>query len=595
MLDQQREVNDAFTCFICSGKFNDPRILPCGASACHKCIQKKSLLSTNMPGEGFECPYCYANHQSANERHGFPSNLVLLKLLEAKVDDVYRSRHLDELRLTLTEIRVRFEEFSNNLNNGEEQTKGYCDKLRGQVDSHTDELIDRAREFNKQLMEEIDRFEQSRVKAYRRNSMNYRKSSNLYLEEVNRFYVDRSKWLSESKFTDDRAIEQSLAMAKNHLKELDRQDCAFKHIKFDRIMMQFNKSKLEQRMLGSFLYKQMAICDEQVCVVYVDNFNDQRKNCQLFKLENGNALLFEVDKKGFLNTLKHDARGTMLDSKANIAQYQISYLKVSKFKEDSFAVCISLVFNPPVIHFCTHSQPISCSKKNGHLSRHLCIIADEALTYRSHKALDGQFLHIAANSSNIVAIDAYFDYHFMDASSLDPSEKPLKSIIDHVGQTVVAVEMTEDHVLFLCDTRRLKIFDLVTFDLVKEIGTDADQMKLVMDTHFVLFDSMQRVIVLFDQCGFERLDIRNVRDTIESGFCLSKDRTRFITFYNCMHGKLGDAAAPVAVEQADRGDVSRTSTVSVRLENKPSLESQSKGVNGRKYGERRYTSDCKLS
>jgi hypothetical protein len=85
MSNKKEDVNEALTCLICSKKYTDPRLLPCGEGACNKCIQKAS----NSNNE-FDCKFCNKTHIPVEE-HGFLVNRPLLILLKANDENVHRN------------------------------------------------------------------------------------------------------------------------------------------------------------------------------------------------------------------------------------------------------------------------------------------------------------------------------------------------------------------------------------------------------------------------------------------------------------------------------------------------------------------------
>jgi hypothetical protein len=80
MFYKKEDVNEIMACMICSQICTDPRFLPCGETACNKCIQQ----STNDLNE-FNCPVCDEKHVTASQS-GFPVNKHLLKLIKAKAE-----------------------------------------------------------------------------------------------------------------------------------------------------------------------------------------------------------------------------------------------------------------------------------------------------------------------------------------------------------------------------------------------------------------------------------------------------------------------------------------------------------------------------
>jgi Fe2+ or Zn2+ uptake regulation protein len=73
-------------------------------------------------------------------------------------------------------------------------------------------------------------------------------------------------------------------------------------------------------------------------------------------------------------------------------------------------------------------------------------------------------------------------------------EKSLVTITTQVGKTVVDVQMSDKYVFFLCCDKKLKIFEIESGGLVREIEASADQIKLAPGGRIVLFDSINRIV-----------------------------------------------------------------------------------------------------
>lgn len=92
------DFEEALTCFICSSRLVDPRILPCGQTACHECIQ--SLTTKNK----FGCKKCGSNHEIPS-KSGFPSNLMASKLISnVNLKDQASSHHDGKLQKLVKNI-----------------------------------------------------------------------------------------------------------------------------------------------------------------------------------------------------------------------------------------------------------------------------------------------------------------------------------------------------------------------------------------------------------------------------------------------------------------------------------------------------------
>jgi hypothetical protein len=79
--------------------------------------------------------------------------------------------------------------------------------------------------------------------------------------------------------------------------------------------------------------------------------------------------------------------------------------------------------------------------------------------------------------------------------------------------------MNNVNLFILCDNlnkKVLRIFDLNTFDLVKEIDVKADRIKLVSNSYIILFDEHKKVLYLYDQSDdFEKLNQVDMKPWLE--------------------------------------------------------------------------------
>jgi hypothetical protein len=101
MFYRQEEVDQNLSCGICSGIYEDPRLLPCSESACFRCIQ--TVIESN-PQKEFDCKFCHKKHTSPG-KEGFPLNGALIKFLKANAGKVYRNAKVEELGVKLAEIK----------------------------------------------------------------------------------------------------------------------------------------------------------------------------------------------------------------------------------------------------------------------------------------------------------------------------------------------------------------------------------------------------------------------------------------------------------------------------------------------------------
>jgi hypothetical protein len=82
MFYQADKIESILICEVCDNKMVDPRILPCGKSVCHRCVDILADSDKNR----VKCQNCAKTHEIPDE--GFPKNSALQKLLEFKAKEV---------------------------------------------------------------------------------------------------------------------------------------------------------------------------------------------------------------------------------------------------------------------------------------------------------------------------------------------------------------------------------------------------------------------------------------------------------------------------------------------------------------------------
>jgi tripartite motif-containing protein 56 len=104
MQDSQNILEEGTTCPICFKTFKDPRVLPCGETACNECIQ---VLAKSSVLDKFPCSMCPQLHLNTD----FMVNRAILKMIEAKNGNVYDKKSVEILKEKLAEIKQKSEQF----------------------------------------------------------------------------------------------------------------------------------------------------------------------------------------------------------------------------------------------------------------------------------------------------------------------------------------------------------------------------------------------------------------------------------------------------------------------------------------------------
>jgi hypothetical protein len=106
-----------------------------------------------------------------------------------------------------------------------------------------------------------------------------------------------------------------------------------------------------------------------------------------------------------------------------------------------------------------------------------------------------------------------------------------------LGKDSYQIIINVSHMFVLCkESEVLRIFDLNTFDLVKEIVAKAGAIKLVSNSHFILIHFNECMVHLYSQSGnFEKLD--QVELEIDDLYSVNDDKSSNIILFNCFRAK----------------------------------------------------------
>ena len=201
-------------CKICDQKLDDPRLLPCGRSVCHKCVDV--LLDTDR--QRIKCFYCAKTHDLPKD--GFAPNLELSNLLELKPSKAFRSELTSELIEVSNSIQEKVEKIQTDLLTGEAKIRDECDKVRNDVQLAIEEAHLMLDKIHERLMNKIDDYE----KECRQNYVIIQKSKekmNRSLNEANTFNAQIKTLLKQFQL-EETVIQDNLIEAQDILNNLEK-------------------------------------------------------------------------------------------------------------------------------------------------------------------------------------------------------------------------------------------------------------------------------------------------------------------------------------------------------------------------------------
>jgi hypothetical protein len=534
MFYKKEHVNEAITCGICAQIYIDPRILPCGDSACNECIQSAS----NSENE-FDCNFCNEKHTLASES-GFPVNKQLLKLLQAPAEAVSRNNRVEELKRKLDEVKTKCDSFKFGLDNGVDQINEHYTQMRNQVDLQTELVIQQAHELNESMRDEIDKYEKEAIEDFKRTKLESNQDIEKLISEVQTFHLNTSKHLNEFKI-DEQIVEDALISAAKIIQDFDNKsvwpmvETKMKFIK--------NESKLDKTIIGCFANEKAGFGQLKFCELDLSIICDYKSHINLIALDDNDFLVFYINKDSRLSCIAFNKSNVKSPSNI-VCNAKIDKLNVARM-DDGLTVAFNLMQKDQSVSFINAEFQFSVKDKRQ------CVFmvpkvdinfSSAPLVHSKHAiATRISITFIAASKSYLLIINSVEASACIILNSMLEmlNNLPLKDILEG-DETIADVKINETNIFFLCSTNKLKIVDLRTLATVKVIEVKANQIELLPSATnpiIVLFDSTNAEISHYDQCGdFKRVGgcrvpLKNYRDAT-SGLKILCNGPKLYTLYN---------------------------------------------------------------
>jgi hypothetical protein len=305
MFYKEEDVANVIKCGICSQTYKDPRLLPCGESACHECIIDSILRNQEKQ---FECVFCKEIHQPCYKNSEFYPNKGLYKLVEKKAEEVYRFEGYENLKHKLGEIKTKCEGLETNTSNGIYQIQEHCNKMRNDVHLRAEIVIEQVHQITESLIAEIDEYEKECVDSFNSKIDEYRNKFGKLLVETNDFYNNTSKYINEFK-VDKNLVDESLANANELICKLNQESFLFEKLKFNERIIQFTNSSLQfvKELIGSLSNKRLMFEEFK--------FDKYKKNLNFLVLDHddcGQKTVFYIDNEENLNIDLLDSNGKLI-------------------------------------------------------------------------------------------------------------------------------------------------------------------------------------------------------------------------------------------------------------------------------------------
>jgi hypothetical protein len=354
MFYQAEKIDSILICTICDNKMVDPRLLPCGKSVCHRCVD--FLADTDK--KKIKCQNCAKTHEIPVG--GFYINQLAREMLECEANEVLQSNHIEEFKKFLGILNATKQSIESTMECGDAKIRDHCDKVRNDMQLAIEQAHAKLDEFHKDFMHEIDNHEkecQAKFKSIRQNKVDIDKAlndSNELLSKSNhllqQFKIDQTELARL--FKSARSLQTKLEQIKD---EIQRE-------MFNESLLKFEKQKsFDSNVIGK-------IVKQNIELYFLENIENMRELDYFISLTEStlyfpylqpiksNSFLCLYTEKNSLNLLCLDRDGKIFFEKKDL-------IKNKNIEE--FIFCISSKHNicTDKIHYiCTEERHLKQKK-----------------------------------------------------------------------------------------------------------------------------------------------------------------------------------------------------------------------------------------
>jgi hypothetical protein len=351
MFYQVDAINTILICTVCDNKMVDPRLLPCGKSICHRCVD----IIAETGKKRIKCQNCAKIHVIPHG--GFFKNLALQELLECEEKAVLQSNQIGDFKKLLDTLNSTMQSIESTMECGDAKIRDHCDKVRNDMQLAIEQAHAKLDEFHKDFMHEIDNHEkecQAMFKLIQQNKVDIENA----LNESNEF-LSKSNYLLNQFNIDQTELATLFESAKLHLNNLEATKDKLQRDMFKQSRLKFEKQKsFDSNVIGK-------IVKQNIDLHFLENIENMREldftsktkctgYCRLLHPFKSNTFLFLYWDKNNLNLKCLDKDGNTLFEKNDLIKNE----KIEEF----FRINFPSSKNNKIHYICTREQHLR--KKN---------------------------------------------------------------------------------------------------------------------------------------------------------------------------------------------------------------------------------------
>jgi hypothetical protein len=235
MFYQADKIESILICVVCDNKMVDPRLLPCGKSVCHRCVD--AIADTDK--KRIKCEHCAKIHEIPDE--GFTINQIAKEMLNFEAKEVFHPNHIEEFKKVLNNLNAAKQAIESTLECGDATIRDHCDKVRNDMQLAIEQAHAKLDEFHKDFMDEINNHEkecQGKFKSIQQNKGDIEKA----LNESNELSIKSDHLLKQFKI-DQTQLSTLFENAQSLLTNLEAIKDGIQRDMFNESLLKFEKQK----------------------------------------------------------------------------------------------------------------------------------------------------------------------------------------------------------------------------------------------------------------------------------------------------------------------------------------------------------------
>jgi hypothetical protein len=389
MFYQADKIDSILICDVCDNKIIDPRLLPCGKSVCHRCVD----ILADTEKKKIKCQNCAKTHEIPDD--GFLKNVTLQKLLELETKEVSRSNHIEEFKKVLEILNGTKQTIESTLECGDAKIRDHCDKVRNDMQLAIEQAHAKLDEIHKDFMDKIDNHEkecQAKFKLLQQNKADIDKA----LNESNELLSKSNHLLKQFKID---PTELSTLFENGHLFQTNLEQIRDGILgeMFSKSLLKFEKQKsLDSNVIGK-------IVKQNIELYFLENIEKMRELDFVSKVKatryfpilqpfKSNSFLFLYRERNILNILCFDKGGKTLFEKKDL-------IKNEEIEEFTYFMFASSK-NNKTIYICTGEKHLKQTNTFFNLRS-----LDENFNLLSKIKLDKKTIGFKVNGENLFLLN----------------------------------------------------------------------------------------------------------------------------------------------------------------------------------------------